>query len=99
MLLRALTTFFILFGLILTFAFPWVIKARPQTGGRVALERYTVFFGTYLIITVLIFVAAAVCALLMVRQVRKNFQAQSRQNLEELVESALRQHQKDRLGK
>ena len=59
MLLRVLTSFFIVFGLILTFGFPWVIKARPHTGGRVALEHYTVFFGIYLMVTVLAFVGAA----------------------------------------
>ena len=94
MLLRILTTFFLVFGLILAMAFPWVFKARPHTGGRIAMEHYLVFSGTYLILTVLSFVAAAICAIVMVRQVRIAYRAQTRQNLEELVESSLRQHQK-----
>ncbi len=94
MLLRGLTTFFLVFGIILTFGFPWVVKARPQTGGKVALEHFTVLFGSYLITVILCFVIAAFCAVLMVRQVRDNYRMQSRQNLDELVESALRQHQK-----
>ena len=94
MLLRTLTTFFLLFGLILTFAFPWVVKARPHDGNRVALEHFTVLFGSYLMLVILSFIAAAFCAVLMVRQVRENYRAESRQNLQELVESSLRQHQK-----
>ena len=94
MLLRILTTFFILFGMILTFGFPWLLRTRPHNANRVALEHYSVLFGSYLIITMLCFVAAAVCAVLMVRQVRDSYRQQSRQNLEELVESALRQHKK-----
>jgi hypothetical protein len=94
MLLRILTTFFLLFGIILTLGFPWVLRARPHGGPRIALEHYTILFGSYLMVIVLSFVAAAVCAILMVRQVRESFRAQSRQNLEELVESSLRQHKK-----
>lgn len=94
MLLRGLTTFFLLFGIILTFGFPWVVKARPHSGGKVALEHFTVLFGTYLMTIIFCFVAAAFCAVLMVRQVRENYRVQTRENLEELVESALRQHQK-----
>jgi len=94
MLLRTLTTFFLLFGLILTFAFPWVAKARPTHGDRIALEHYTVLFGSYLMLVIFCFIAAAFCAVLMVRQVRESYREQAKQNLQELVESSLRQHQK-----
>ena len=93
MLLRILTTFFLVFGLILTLCFPWLVKARPHEG-KVALQHYSILFGSYLMVTMLCFVGAAICAILMVRQVREAYRLQSRQNLEELVESALRQHQK-----
>jgi uncharacterized membrane-anchored protein len=93
MLLRILTSFFLIFGIILTLGFPWLAKARPHSG-KVALEHYTLLFGTYLTISMICFVAAAICAVLMVRQVRESFREQTRKNLDELVESSLRQHQK-----
>jgi hypothetical protein len=95
MLLRILTTFFLVFGIILTLSFPWVISIKPPQGApKVDLQRYSILFGTYLTVDMLAFVGAAICAILLVRQVRNAYRTESRQNLEELVESALRQHKK-----
>src|SRR4029079_6312653 len=94
MLLRILTSFFLIFGIVLTLGFPWVIRARPVQPTHADLQQDSVLFGTYLIVTMLSFVGAAICAILMVRKVRESFREASRQNLEDLVESALRQHQK-----
>ena len=86
------------FGLILTGGFFWILNARPHHPDRLALERYSVLLGGYVILTVICFGGAAMCAMLMVRQARQNYRAAMRQNLEDLVESSLRQHQKPTSG-
>lgn len=96
--LRFLTPFFLILGIALSLGFPWVVKARPHGGGRIALEHYSLAFGSYLLVTMFSFIAAAVCAIFMVRKVRESYRDQSRQNLQDLVESALRQHQKPGAG-
>jgi len=53
-----------------------------------------VLFGSYLLVATLSFVGAAICAVLMLRNVRESYRLQARKNLEELVESSLRQHEK-----
>ena len=96
MLLRATTTFFLLLGLFLAFAFPWILGAKPH--GHAELAHYSVKFGIYLIVLLGSFVAACVCALLLVRRVRNSYREQSRQNLEFLIESTLRTHHKEPPG-
>ena len=93
--LRLLTTFFLLFGIILMMGFPWVLRARPpHDASKLELQHYSILFGTYLTIDMLAFIGSAICAILMVRQVRRAYSSKTRENLEELVESALRQHQR-----
>lgn len=76
--------------MLLSLSFPWFVGARPHT--RVALEHYTVRFGFYLIFVLLCFAGAALCAVLWIRQARKQYQEESRQNLEDLIEGTLRTH-------
>jgi hypothetical protein len=98
MLLRAATTFLMVFGLILSFGFAWMLQTKPHTTDKLVLEHYSLVLGGYLILTMLCFIGAAICAIFMVRQVKQEFLAQTRQNLDELVESALRTHQKSQPG-
>ena len=92
MLLKRATSFFVVFGLILLLGFPWIVGVKPPGRGT-ALEQYSVRFGVFVIITTLLFVGAAFCALLLIRKTREEYRAASRQNLDDLVESALRTHQ------
>lgn len=89
--LKALTTFFLVFGIFLAMGFPWLVGAKPHD--KVALEHYLVRFGIYLIVALLCFVSAAICALLLIRRTREQYRAESRQNLEDLIESALKSHE------
>lgn len=111
MLLKGLTTFFIVFGVILAFGFPWIVGPTPKLIHRtpamvrgettpeqraVLLEekRYSVRFGVYLISLLSCFIAASICALILARSVRLAYREEARQNLEFLIESTLRTHQK-----
>jgi len=92
--LRAATTFLMVFGLILSGGFFWVLQARPHTQDKLQLERYSVVLGGYLILTIICFLGAALCAILLVRKVREEYRAETRNNLEMLVETTLHSHQK-----
>jgi hypothetical protein len=88
--LKTLATFFLVFGIFLALGFPWIVGVRPLE--KVALEQYVVRFGAYLIVTMVCFVAAAACAVVWMRKERERFQAESRQNLEDLIEASLKSH-------
>lgn len=92
MLLRAATTFFMVLGLFLAFAFPWLVGAKPHTHAELA--HYSVRFGVYVMSLLGCFIAACICALILVRKVRESYREETRQNLEFLLESTLRTHQK-----
>lgn len=89
MLLKGLSAGLLFLGIVLAFAFPFVIHARPHHSAQYALG-----IGIYLIVMFACFVAASVCALYMVKQVRESFKDQTRANMEFLLESTLRQHGK-----
>ena len=92
MLLRGVTTFFLVLGLFLAFAFPWFVGPKPQS--HAALGPYSVKFGIYVLALLACFIAACICALLLVRKAREAYREESRHNLEFLIESSLRTHQK-----
>ena len=111
MLLKALTTFFIVLGVILAFGFPWIVGPAPKLVHRTAAmsgtpltpqekaqlvieKKYTVRFGIYATTLFSCFIAASICALILARQVRLAYREEARQNLEFLIESTLRTHQK-----
>jgi hypothetical protein len=92
--LKGVTTFLVFLGICLFGGFFWVLADHPKQGDRLAMEKYSVLLGAYLIVTVLCFASAAFCAILLVRRVREEYQAQSRENLEMLVETAMYSHKK-----
>ena len=92
MLLRGVTTFFLVLGLFLAFAFPWVVGPKPHSHAE--LGPYSVKFGIYVLALLACFIAACICALLLVRRAREAYREESRRNLEFLIESSLRTHQK-----
>ena len=93
MLLKAVSAGLLFLGIVLAFAFPFLVHARPAHSPQFALG-----VGVYLIVMFGCFVGASVCALFIVRQVRESFRDQTRANMEFLLESTLRQHQARRDG-
>src|SRR5258708_4047457 len=111
MLLKTLTTLFIVVGVILAFSFPWVVGPTPKLihrtpamargestpGQRSQLleeKKFSLRFGIYLTSLLTCFLAASICAVILARKVRLAYQEEARQNLEFLIESTLRTHQK-----
>jgi hypothetical protein len=111
MLLKTLTTLFIVVGVLLAFSFPWIVGPTPklihrtpamargeltpeQLSGLRAEKEYSVRFGIYVMSLLTCFIAASICALILARKVRLAYQEEARQNLEFLIESTLRTHQK-----
>jgi hypothetical protein len=75
-------------------AWPWVIGHRPSGAGH-ALAAYSLRFGIYFLVMLFVWVAVAICALMVARRAREDYQLQVRENLEGLIEAALRDHKDD----
>lgn len=78
-------------GFCLLVGWPWIVGARPQ--GRAELREYVIRAGVYFASLLVIFFATVVCAWLVVRQQREEFRRQSRENLRELIEGTLKDHE------
>ena len=111
MLLKTLTTLFIVIGVLLALSFPWVVGPTPpllhrksamattiltpaQRSQLLVEKKYSLRLGLYLTSLLVCFVAASICAVILARKVRLAYQEEARQNLEFLIESSLRTHQK-----
>ncbi|MEA2551892.1 MAG: hypothetical protein QOJ65_68 [Fimbriimonadaceae bacterium] len=91
MLLRAATTFLMLFGLVLSLGYPWIIGPKPALHAQQG--PFAIRLGVYMILIICSFLGAAVCAILMMRRAREAYREETRQNLEDLIETTLRTHQ------
>lgn len=83
-------------GVLLMLGFPVIYRTHPGDG---APPRELAIFGTrmlaYFGITCVVWLAAAMASIFLVRQARKDFLEMEARNLQELVEGSLRDHQKD----
>jgi uncharacterized membrane protein (DUF485 family) len=91
--LRVVTTVLMIAGLVLVFSFPWLVGPRPESASARDLESYTVRFGVYVMSLLILFFTTMVMAFIAIRRAQAEFRETSLQNMQELVEGTLRDHQ------
>lgn len=107
--LKAAVTGLVVFGLLLLALWPWLLgnpPARPAAvrAGTASAEqvrefkdqqvRYLGRSAVYISVLMLTFFSAAVCAWLLVRQARREYAERTAENLRELIEGTLKDHEK-----
>lgn len=93
--LKTVTTALVVFGLALMLLWPFVLGERPAaTAPRRAQAEYGVRLLTYFGVTAVTWLLVAGCAVMMVRQARREFLEKERQNLQALIEGTLRDHER-----
>lgn len=91
--LRIVTTVLFVVGLVMLMAWPLVWRGRPAPDApRQELAEFSLRFLVYFALTALVFLATAVCALLVVRRAREEYAEQAGKNLRGLIEGTLRDH-------
>ena len=94
MLLKVLTTAFVIMGFGLLVGLPFVISDRPSGEDQVELARYGVLTLAYFGVSCLVWIAAAFCALLLMRRNRNELVESQKKNIESLIEGTLRDHER-----
>lgn len=91
--LKILTTTLLIAGVLLMLVWPLAVGGRPHHGASKKAfadygQRVIVYFG----VTSSVWLSTAMSALLLVRQSRREFLEQERDNLKSLIEGTLRDH-------
>lgn len=94
--LKIATTIFLTAGVLLLLAWPIAIGPKPDQGSQKDLAMYALRILIYFGITATTFLVTAILALLLVRQARKEFAQQAKENLKGLIEGTLRDHERKR---
>lgn len=91
--MKVLVTSCVIAGILLTIGFPLVMGNMPsEEASRQARADYAVMLLIYLAVTVAIWFTAAFGALALMKRARKEFLEENSENLRELVEGSLRDH-------
>lgn len=91
--LKVVTTLLSVAGLLLLALWPWLVGTRPpESAPRVEVARYGVKVLAYFGLTCSVFITAAVSALILARRTRRQYLDATRENLQELIEGTLRDH-------
>lgn len=91
--LKVTTTILLVAGLLFLLAWPFVVGQKPPVGSP-ELKSYVVRFGTYVILSVCLWVSVAFSALFTIRQVRKDLSKERAENLRTLLEATSADHRK-----
>ena len=93
MFLKVLTTTFFVFGVLMLLAWPFVIGPQPDPElGKTALADYALKMAVYIFVLSVAWMAAAVCAWLLTRRLRRELAGRQVENMEGLVEGTLKDH-------
>lgn len=91
--LKLVTTILLVLGLAMLMAWPLLWGGRPGPDApKKELAEFSLRFLLYFAATALVFLATAVCALLLVRRAREEYAEQAGKNLRGLIEGTLRDH-------
>jgi cbb3-type cytochrome oxidase subunit 3 len=92
--LKISVTALFLFGLLLMAAYPWLIGSPPNAKApRPEQISFVVRFVVYVFTLFLTFISTIVLSWVLVRNTRKQFEAEARENLKELIEGTLKDHE------
>ncbi len=94
MFLKVLTTAFVVCGLALVLAMPSIVGAKPGGEDQLALAQYGTRLLTFFAVTSLVWIGAAVCAVLLARRARLQYLEEQHDNLTSLIEGTLRDHER-----
>lgn len=90
--LKVVTTVLFTFGILLLIGWPWIVGPRPE-GTRQVEAAYALKLGVYFIVVLLTFFFAALSAFLLARRERQALREEAKQNIQELIEGTLRDHE------
>lgn len=94
MFLKVLTTAFVVCGLALVLAMPTLVGARPPDEDQLALAQYGTRLLTFFTFTSMVWIGAAVSAVVLARRTRMEYLEQQHHNLASLIEGTLRDHER-----
>ena len=94
MFLKVLTTALVLLGLAMLLAMPFVVGERPAEHDRLALAQYGERTLAYFAVACFTWVAAAGCAVALMRRARREYLESQRENLSHLIEGTLKDHER-----
>ena len=92
MLVKVVTTALVLLGLAMLVGLPFVLGERPPEDDQVALARYGAWLLTYFGVTCLVWLSAAMGAVFVARNARRQLVDDQKENVRTLVEESLRDH-------
>lgn len=91
--LKVVTTAFLLFGVVLLVAWPWIVGARPApTAPEPERLRYLLRYSLYFLALIVTFFAAALGGFIIARRQREAFREEAMENLQHLIEGTLEDH-------
>jgi hypothetical protein len=92
MFLKVLTTALVVCGFAMVLAIPFMLGQKPEGGDQLELARFgarvLLFFG----LTCIVWIAAAVCAIVLARRARTEFLQDQGENIKSLIEGTLHDH-------
>lgn len=91
--LKIATTVSFITGLAMLALWPWVVGTRPVGKGD-ALKQYALRYGYYLLAVLFVFILTIVLSMILLRSQRKEFQAEAKENMRELIEGTLKDHER-----
>lgn len=93
--LRFWTTALLVFGMLLLMGSPLLLMRKPPPGAaREVRAVFAITMTTYVVVLLLVFFAVTFLAWRLVVKQREEYQAKHLENLKELVEGSLQDHQK-----
>lgn len=93
--LKIATTISLICGIALLVAWPFVVGERPgDVATKKELARYGIRLLTYFGVTTFVFLMTALLAVLLVRQTRREFVEDVKENVDDLVQGTLSDHAK-----
>ena len=91
---KVVTTALVLLGLAMVAALPFVLRERPTDGDQAALAKYGAWLLTYFGATCLIWLSAALGAVLVMRNARRQLVEEQKENLRGMIEGTLHDHER-----
>ena len=94
--LKIATSTFLIAGILLLVAWPWLVGPVPNSreAGQRAMQEYAVRFGIYIIVLLLVWFVTAMLAIFVARQARQSYREEAMENFQHLMEETLRDHGK-----
>ena len=94
MLLKVLTTAFVVLGIGLMAAFPFLLGSKPGGDDQLGLARFGTRVLTHFLVTSAVWIGAATCAIVLARRTKREFLESQKENIRELVEGTLKDHER-----